>query len=186
MKRAQSRERACPYWLAGTLDNPLRRWLHKPEKILDGLVREGQTVLDLGCGPGYFSVGMARMVGEEGRVIAVDLQAGMLELVRRKAERAGLLQRIQLHQCAPDRIGIGEKVDFALAFWMVHEVPDPDSFLNEVRTLLKPEGRFLLVEPDLHVAKIDFQKTLDRACAVGMKPVKELKVSISRSMLFQG
>jgi SAM-dependent methyltransferase len=77
----------CPYWLAWALDNPLRRWLHNPQKILEGLVQPGQTVLDLGCGPGYFSLALARMVGANGRVVAVDLQPEMLEFVRRRAER---------------------------------------------------------------------------------------------------
>ena len=51
----------CPYWMAGLLDNPLRRLLHNPEKILAEFMHEGQTALDLGCGPGYFTMAMARL-----------------------------------------------------------------------------------------------------------------------------
>jgi ubiquinone/menaquinone biosynthesis C-methylase UbiE len=68
----------CPVERAGSLDSKIRRWLQNPQKILVPYVREEMTVLDIGCGPGLFSVEMARMVGKSGRVIAVDLQEGML------------------------------------------------------------------------------------------------------------
>ena len=71
--------RVCPSWLAFVLNNPLRKLLQNPEKILKGLVQEGQTAVDLGCGPGFFTLPLARMVGESGRVIAVDLQSKMLD-----------------------------------------------------------------------------------------------------------
>jgi ubiquinone/menaquinone biosynthesis C-methylase UbiE len=175
----------CPFWLADFLDNPFRRLSQKPEKIFLGLVHSGQTVADLGCGPGYFTLGLARIVGENGRVIAVDLQEKMLERVASKAERAGLLPRITLHHCAPDRIGLSQPVDFALAFWMLHEVPDPDSFLKEVQVMLKPGGKFLLVEPVVHVTQAKFTSTVEKACATGLIAIEEPKISISRAMLFQ-
>ena len=95
----------CPPWLAGMLESPLRRAMHRPEKLLAGLVEPGMTVLDIGCGPGYFSLSMARPVGPQGRVIAADLQPEMLARVRAHAEKDGLLERITLHQCEPMRIG---------------------------------------------------------------------------------
>lgn len=91
-------DHVCPWWLAYTFDNPLRRILHPPEKVLSGLVSQGQTVLDIGCGMGHFSIGMARMVGESGRVIALDLQDQMLDRVRRRAEKQRLSDRLILHK----------------------------------------------------------------------------------------
>lgn len=180
-------EHVCPWWLAYTFDNRLRRLIQKPERILDGLVQEGQTVVDLGCGMGYFSLAMAKMVGEKGRVISVDVQEKMLAVLRRRAERDGLSSRLHLHHCASDHLGINERVDFALAFWMVHEVPARERFLREVRTLLKPAAHFLIVEPRLHVSAASFQETLDSACAIGMKLVSKPKVRISRAaILAQG
>ena len=177
-------ERVCPWWLSYTFDNPLRRLIQKPEKILGGLVQQGQTVLDIGCGMGFFSLGMARMVGEKGRVISVDLQKKMLETLARRAERAGLSSRIHVHQCQTGRIGISEQVDFALSFWMVHEVPDKKAFLTEVLSLLKPGAHYLLVEPKMHVTASAFQRTVEIACATGMKPCSEPTISLSRSVLF--
>src|SRR5512137_1735883 len=104
----------CPWWLARALDNPIRRLIHSPDKILGGYIEPGQTVLDLGCGSGTFTIAMARMVGASGRVIAVDIQDEMLQLVRQKAMKEGLDSRLITHKSEPDRIGIADKVDFAL------------------------------------------------------------------------
>jgi len=165
-------------------DNPLRRVVHKPERILSGLVRPGFTALDLGCGFGHFTIPMARMVGEEGHVIAVDLQAQMLERARRRAVRAGIQSRIRFHQSGREQIGVSEAVDFALAFWMVHEVHDKESFLRELVALLKPHSRFLMVEPRVHVGSASFNLTVETAHRVGMQTLSEVKIAWSRAVLF--
>ena len=82
------------------------------------------TVIDVGCGMGWFSIPMAQMVGERGKVIAVDLQPQMLGRLRRRAEKAGVAARIELHHCQQDRLGLDTQADFALMFAMLHEVPD--------------------------------------------------------------
>ncbi len=151
--------------------------------MLAGLVEPGMTALDIGCGPGYFSLGMARLVGPKGRVIAADLQPGMLARVRAHAEKDGLLERITLHQCEPMRIGWTEPVDFALAFWMVHEVPDRQALLSEVYRLLNPGGRLFVVEPKLHVRTINFEETLRIAVSAGFTLLGERKVAISQAMV---
>jgi ubiquinone/menaquinone biosynthesis C-methylase UbiE len=175
----------CPWWLAQALDNPIRRLIHSPDKMLGGYIGPGQTVLDLGCGSGTFTIAMARMVGEAGRIIAVDLQDEMLQLVRQKAVKQGLDSRITTHKSEQDRIGISDKVDFALAFYMIHEVPDVDAFLMEVASLLKPSGKLLIAEPLIHVSESSFKKTIDAARLAGLRPVSEPKIRFSRSMLFQ-
>ena len=175
----------CPPWLAGMLESPLRKVMHKPERLLSGLVEPGMTVLDIGCGPGFFTLAMARLVGPNGRVIAADLQPEMLARVRAHAEKEGLLERITLHQCEPMRIGLAGPVDFVLAFWMVHEVPDRQAFLNEVYHLLKPGGRLLVVEPQMHVDRINFAETMKLAAGRGFTPLGERKVTISRAMVLE-
>jgi ubiquinone/menaquinone biosynthesis C-methylase UbiE len=178
----------CPAWLAVFLDNPLRLRLQNPNAILSGLVKEGQTALDLGCGPGVFTQGLANLVGPTGRVVAVDLQQAMLERARVRLKRAGLDERAQYVKCAADRIGLANfagKVDFTLAFWMVHEVPDPALFLSEVCGYLKPGGSLLIVEPKMHVSEQQFLQTAALAQDLEMKPLGHPKVAISRSVLLQ-
>jgi ubiquinone/menaquinone biosynthesis C-methylase UbiE len=176
-------ETVCPWWLSFFLHNPLRRLIHNPETILAAYVRAGDVALDIGCGPGYFSLPLARLVGPAGSVIAVDLQPQMLDLLRRRAERAGLLSRIRLHRCAADRMGVETPVDFALAFAMVHETPDAGALLAEVAALLKPGGRFLLAEPRAHVTAQAFEATLALARAAGLQPCAEPRIAMSRAAL---
>jgi ubiquinone/menaquinone biosynthesis C-methylase UbiE len=175
--------RICSWKIAFALDNPVRRLIHNPQKILGGYIEPGQTVLDLGCGPGTFSIAMAKMVGESGKVIAVDVQEEMLQLVRKKAAQQGLESRIVTCRSDPDRIGLSEKVDFALAFYMVHEVPNAEAFLKEVACMLKPKGKLLIVEPKMHVSAAAFEKTIDIARQAGLSPITEPKIRFSRCKL---
>jgi ubiquinone/menaquinone biosynthesis C-methylase UbiE len=177
--------RICPWWLAPVLDNPIRRLIHNPAKILSEYIKRGQTVLDLGCGSGTFTLAMAKMVGEAGKVIAVDVQDEMLQIVRKKAAKNGLESRIITHKSEQNRIGISDKVDFALAFYMVHEVPEAEAFLKEVASLLNPEGKLLIVEPRFHVSELAFDRTLEAARLAGLKLISKREIRFSRSMLFQ-
>jgi ubiquinone/menaquinone biosynthesis C-methylase UbiE len=174
----------CPWWLAPSLDNPLRRLFQDPDRLLSCLVLEGQAALDIGCGPGYFTIPLARRVGEGGQVVAIDLQMEMLEIVRRKATRAGLLDRIKLHNAEPGALGLSGQFDFALAFWMLHEVPDQGALLSQVCSLLKPGGSLLVVEPRGHVSDQAFQKTVEIAIQAGFTPARSVRVSLSRAVLF--
>jgi ubiquinone/menaquinone biosynthesis C-methylase UbiE len=174
----------CPWWLCATFDNPLRRLIHNPERILAGLVQPGATVLDLGCGMGYFSIPLARLVGPGGKVICVDLQEQMLAGVRRRAERTGVADRIRLHRAGTDGLGLTETVDFALAFWMLHEVPDQAAFLAEVRACLKPGSRLLIVEPRAHVSAAALERSVEAAHRAGLLPIGRPDVALSRAALF--
>jgi len=177
-------DHVCPWWLAYTFDNPLRRLIHNPEKMLNKFIKEGDTVVDIGCGMGYFSIGMAKMVGVKGRVISVDLQEKMLERVRRRAQEKDLVSRITLHKCSSDKLGVNEQADFALGFWMVHEVRNKDAFFNEIAIFLKPGAYFLLVEPKIHVTEPYFRKIAEIATKAGLKSHSEEKVGLSRAILF--
>ena len=128
---------------------------------------------------------MAKMVGAKGRVISVDLQEKMLERVRLRAEQKGLLSRITLHKCSSDKLGVNEQADFALGFWMVHEVRNKESFFDEIVAFLKPGAHFLLVEPKMHVSELYFSKIADIAVKAGLTQCSEEKVGLSRAMLFE-
>lgn len=177
------KKRVCPVAHAGALDNRLRRWVQDPQKILRPCIREGMTVLDLGCGPGFFTLEIARMVGASGRVIASDLQEGMLEKIRDKIRGTELEARITLHQSREDRIGVSDKIDFVLAFYMVHEVPDQEQFFREIGSILKPGRQILVVEPPLHVSDKAFAATLNKARTAGFTTAPGPKVFLSKSSI---
>jgi ubiquinone/menaquinone biosynthesis C-methylase UbiE len=178
-------QRVCPAERAWGLDNIFRKIIHNPKKIMGGYVKEGMVALDVGCGPGLFSVEMAKMVGKYGKVIAVDLQEEMLRKLRKKIRGKEIEQRIKLHKCEADRIGISEKADFVLLFYMVHEVPDQEKLFKEIKSILKPRGKILIIEPSFHVSKQEFKKTIESAKETGFKPFKKLKVFLSRAMLME-
>lgn len=176
-------EHTCPWWFVHSFDNPLRRLAQDPHAILAGLVGEGQTVVDVGCGAGYFTLPLAEMVGVEGRVLAMDLQQEMLDMARRRAKRRGVNDNIEFRRCDPNRLGLREAVDFALAFWMVHEVSDPRALLLEIKAHLKPEGALLVVEPKVHVTPSCFEATASLARAIGFRVAPGPKVFFSRAIL---
>jgi ubiquinone/menaquinone biosynthesis C-methylase UbiE len=179
------KSRVCPLSLAGSLDNKIRRYLQNPRKILRPYIEEGMTVLDIGCGPGFFSIEMAQMVGKSGMVIAADLQEGMLRKIRVKIQGTELEERIKLHKCETNKIGLREKVDFVLAFYMVHEVPDKQGFLNEIKSILKPDGRVLIIEPPFHTSKKVFEEIVFKALAAGLKVINRPKIFPNKVVLLQ-
>ena len=178
------RSRICPAEHAGWLSSSLRKLVQNPSRILRGMVKSGDTAVDLGCGPGFFALPLADRVGESGRVIAVDLQQEMLDKLRSRAERASLVSRIDMQLCTANAIGVGADADFVLSFYMLHEVPDKERFLGEVRSILKPGGRYLLVEPRGHVSGAEYQRSVDTAVAAGLRPVSQVHVAFSRATLF--
>ncbi len=178
----QGRQRVCPARLAWTLDNRIRRWLQDPRRILAPYVRAGMSVLDLGCGSGFFAVEMARLVGASGRVIAADVQDGMLRQLEAKIRGTEFEGRIVLHRCREDRIGVAGPLDAALAFYVIHEVPDPAKTFAELGTILTAGGTLLVVEPKyVHVSKRDFSRTVETALSLGFELRDEPAVFFGRA-----
>jgi ubiquinone/menaquinone biosynthesis C-methylase UbiE len=164
----RERNRVCPVELANSLDSKIRKWFQDPRKILAPYVKEGMTVLDIGCGPGFFSIELAKIVGINGKVISADLQEGMLQKLSDKIHGTDLEKRIVLVKSEKDKINVPERIDFALVFYMVHEVPDKENFFRELKSILNDNGKILIVEPKLfHVSKKDFELTVDQARSAG-------------------
>ena len=178
-------KRICPVERAGSLDNRIRRWLQDPQKILGPYVEEGMTILDIGCGPGFFSIDMAQMVGKSGRVIASDLQEGMLQKLRDKIQGTQLEERITLHKCEENKIGVSEEVDFIVAFYMIHEIPNQEEFFNEIGSVLKPNGQVFIVEPPFHVSKTAFEETIRKTRDAGFTAVERPKVFLSKAVILK-
>jgi ubiquinone/menaquinone biosynthesis C-methylase UbiE len=130
------------------------------------------TIVEPGCGMGYFSVPMARLVGPGGRVVCVDLQQKMLDGLVRRARRAGVADRITTRLCGPDDLGLGDlagTADLAVAIHMIHEVPDQRPLLGQLSDVLRPGGTCLVVEPPGHVSAEDFSATLSLAAQAGLR-----------------
>lgn len=176
-------DHVCPWWLAYTFDNPLRPLFHRPEKLFAAAVKQGMTVADLGCGLGYFSLGLAKLTGPNGRVFAVDLQPKMLDKAKKRAIKAGVAPRVHFIQCQPDSIELHEPLDFCLAFWMAHETPDLRHFLQQIHGLLKPGGLLFLAEPFFHVSRSRFEDELHVAEELGFQVRERPAVAYSRAAL---
>ena len=164
--------RVCPWWIGYLLASPLRRWIDAPDKILAPYVREGMLVLEPGPGMGFFTLELARRVGASGRVVAVDIQPRMLAGLKRRAQGAGLLDRVDVRLAKPHSLGLRDlsgKADFVLAFAVVHEMPDAKSFFTEASRALKPGANLLLVEPAGHVKAADFEAELTVAAQAGFE-----------------
>ncbi|MBN1431566.1 MAG: class I SAM-dependent methyltransferase [Methanomicrobiaceae archaeon] len=164
----------CPAERAGFLTGRLRSMVHNPERILAQYVKKGAVVVDIGCGPGFFTCPVAEMAGEEGRVIAVDLQEEMLQKLRQRAGEKGLLSRIELCRADVNSLNVNLKgeADFVLAFYMVHEVPDKEALFTQIYDILKSGGRILIIEPAFHVGKGEFKQTLDIALTKGLEIIE--------------
>lgn len=183
--KKDNHDHLCPPSCIKWFDNFLRPLVHKPAKLFGPYVRPGMTVLDVGCGAGWATIGLARLVGPEGRVIAADLQPAMLNMTRNRAARLGLSRRIVRHKTEPDRIGTEYRLDFANAFWMIHETPVQRAFLQEIYDLLEPGGYLFIAEPKGHVSAPDFEATITLAQQTGYEITTRPKVFLSRAVVLQ-
>lgn len=177
-------QHVCPWWVGYLLVSPIRRWFEDPDKILSPYISEGMTVLDIGPGMGFFTIPAAQMVGDSGRVIAVDVQEKMLKSLVKRAENAGVSGRIVTKLCEPDSLGVSDPIDLCLAFNVVHEVPDASAFFSQIKAILKPTGKLFLIEPGgWHVSEKDFEGTLAKAAAAGLKLIGKPKIRARQSAL---
>jgi len=167
---------------ADTLDSKIRRWLQNPYKILKPFVSEGMVVLDYGCGNGYFSIPLSVMTGDSGKVYSVDIQKEMLNKLAVKVHQLNI-SNIALIQTGSEKLNLPESLDFAIAVYVVHEIPDKEKFFKEVFELLKPQGKLLVIEPDFIVSKRKFDITLEIAKQVGFIEYKSLNFLLSKSRL---
>ena len=132
---------------ASWLDRPEREAEEAPTKAIAALKLEpGTVVADVGAGSGYYSVLLARAVGERGRVYAIDIQPEMLALVRKKTEAAGLRNVDLVLGTVTDPKLPAEAVDLVLMVDVYHELAEPQSMLRALARALKPSGRLVLIE----------------------------------------
>ncbi len=176
-------EKVCPVWVGYILLSPVRKWFENPDKLLRPYISERMIVLDVGSAMGFFSLPMAKMVGRSGKVICVDVQEKMLKKLEKRARKAGLADIIETKVCAHHSLGLDDlkgKVDFVLAYAVVHEMPDAANFFAEIFDVLKPGGKIFFAEPKGHVSEEDFEATLALAEEKGFSLVKKWEIRKSR------
>jgi ubiquinone/menaquinone biosynthesis C-methylase UbiE len=146
-KSRQQGKSPFPYQAAFMINNPVRRALLKPTRIVDKLGLAGsEHVLELGPGPGFFSVEIARRL-TEGRLELFDIQPEMLEMARRQLERAGLSDVGFTAGQASDGLPFPDNTfDVAFLAAVIGEVPDQQACLRSLGQVLKPGGRLVFVE----------------------------------------
>jgi ubiquinone/menaquinone biosynthesis C-methylase UbiE len=170
------------------LINPLRRFMQNPRDILSPYVHDGMTVLEIGPGMGYFTLPLARMAGSRGRVVVVDIQEQMLAGLRQRASRAGLDHRIDCRLSRENSLGVSDVnglVDFALAFAVVHEVPDQAALFRDLHAALKPGALLLMADPRSHWSREKYGTALAHAARAGFVINEEPAIWNSRTALLK-
>lgn len=138
----------CPTWLGWLveLDNPFAK-TNQAAVIVQHLdLQPGMAVLDVGCGPGRLAIPLAQRVGQQGRVVAVDIQPGMLQRAQEKAREANVSNIHFVQAGAGDgKLGRNE-FDRALLVTVLGEIPDREAALQEIFAALKPGGILSVTE----------------------------------------
>jgi ubiquinone/menaquinone biosynthesis C-methylase UbiE len=131
------------------LEDPARDAYQKPQEVMGALdLREGEVIVDIGSGSGYFTLRLAAQVGERGRVYGVDIDPDMVRHLNRRLRDAGL-RNVHVILADPDDPLVPEPVDRFLIVDTWHHVEDQARYLGLMRKLLKPGGQVIM---------IDFQK----------------------------
>ena len=153
------------HWLDHIFCCTLRSFFHNPRKILANFIKPGMTVLDIGFGNGYFSLGMARMVGPDGQVVCVETEYEKIKSLKLQAADSGLAERIDPRICSDSDLAVADltdQIDFSLAFFVIHHVADIPALMAGTKNALKPGGKFLIVEPSHH-ASASYCKAVESA-----------------------
>lgn len=174
-----------PLEKASALESRLRLLLQNPRRILKRYIHSGMTVLDLGCGTGYFTLEIVKLLEKNGKVIASDVQKGMLEILEQKIKNSELQKQIQILNNQENTLNVTEKVDFIFAFYSFHEMKYIDSIINELQKILKPETNILISEQKFHVSKYTFNTIIKKMENIGFEICKRPKIFLSRTVIMK-
>ena len=140
---AKSKEKGDKRFPIFANDNPLRRLFVPPRRLIGPYAGKGQTAADLGCGPGFYTVPLAELVGPEGKVYAVDVdERAVRELERKAAERG--CRNIEAHASSASNLSFikDASVDFALCHGLLCSMAprQHEAAVSEIKRILKPGG----------------------------------------------
>ncbi|WP_333887263.1 class I SAM-dependent methyltransferase [Clostridium sp.] len=130
------------------LDNATRRKLLPPEETLIKLgLQQGDTVADIGCGIGYFSIPACEIVGERGKIFAIDILPEMLQEVEINKKKHNLVCNIETILTTENSLKLEDNtISFALISNVLHEASDREKLLSEIKRILSYRGRLAIVE----------------------------------------
>ncbi len=174
-----------PLEKASALESRFRLLLQNPRKILKKHIRTGMTVLDLGCGTGFFTLEIANLVGNKGKVFACDVQNGMLEILQCKLKNSKLQQQLKIFNNQENSLGLNEKVDFVFAFYSFHEMKYIDNIICELTKIVKPETRLFISEQKFHVSKISFDTIIQKMETNGYEICERPLIFLSRTVIMK-
>lgn len=174
-----------PIEKVSSLESRLRLILQNPRKILKKYVRSGMTVLDLGCGTGFFTLEIAKLLNKDGRVIASDVQKGMLDFLKQKLRNSELQRLIEIHNNPESTLCLIERVDFIFAFYSFHEMKYIDSIIRDLTRIVKPETMIFISEQKFHVSKSAFNKIIEKMEFNGFEICERPIVFFSRTVIMK-
>lgn len=180
---------------AGWLERSSREAEESPSKLMDALkLRPGMAVADIGAGSGYFTRRIARRIGDNGIVYAVDIQPEMLKILKANMESRGLTNYRLVQGTEKDPKLADESVDLAVLVDVYHEFAFPHEMMTGIREALKPGGRVVLVEyrgedkwvPIKPLHKMTQSQVKKEAAAQGFQWIKTLDVLPRQHILIFG
>lgn len=177
----------CPSWLGWMveMENPFTSMSRSGTVIQHADIGPCMSVLDAGCGPGRVTLPAARAVGSEGKVVALDMQAGMLSRVQKKAESENLPQIETLQADLGQGRLTSCSFDRALLVTVLGEIPDQETALKELYDVLKPDGLLIITEIifDPHFQRRS--KVLDLATRVGFEEKQRYGNALTYALVFK-
>ena len=147
--------------VGGLREIQFKRWLDRNAiKVLSELgIGRGHVILDFGCGSGTYTIPAAKLVREEGKVYALDIDKRALDRMERKARDEGLENIVRIEISRDESIPLqDETVDFMLLIDVLHEIDDKEALFEEARRVLKPNGT-LIVYP-MHLPKEEVKRLM--------------------------
>jgi ubiquinone/menaquinone biosynthesis C-methylase UbiE len=140
----------APAYMGRLLDSGFRHFFQSPGTVVERSgVAPGMTIMELGCGSGAYTTHMARAIGKEGKLFAVDIQPAMLRQLKRKLSREenGDIRNVELREASAYELPFGdESFDMAFMVTVLMEIPDKRRSLREVKRVLKPGGVLAVTE----------------------------------------
>ncbi len=176
------------YRIAHYLVNPLRKLMQNPVRLLGTFIRPGMIVIEYGCATGYFSIHLAKMVGNQGKVFCIDSQYKVLEKLIRNARNARVAEIIVPMLITTDNNSnkvANQTVDFALLYSAAHKVTDKQQLFSFLSRKMKLSALLLFAEPTRLVKAESFRQSVLLSEKEGFRKVRDLEFRKSHAILLE-